>query len=131
MAFRPLRLVNTAKVALPRGQLAFATRNAQVPGSSWLHTSYHSRNGSTLATKKPEDPGKTAGGTGRGASLENSQSHRPQPKITDESVPGHQPKLTPEEQAKTDEHNRDFEAHHAKANPQEDDRVDKGFWSRH
>ncbi|SPQ23971.1 a24289a9-e208-4ab7-ad83-04a022c7dced [Thermothielavioides terrestris] len=116
-------------------------------------------NGSTSSPKSAEGPSATSGGsrskdavesgssptagvlpdtladgdargrTGSGKPLESSCAAAPQPKISKASVPGQQPKLTPEQQAEADEHNREFESKHAKADPAEDDKVDKSFWS--
>ncbi|KAH0440469.1 hypothetical protein CcaCcLH18_02493 [Colletotrichum camelliae] len=53
----------------------------------------------------------------------------PQPKITNSSVPGQGPdKLTEEQKREVDEHNRDFEKKHDRAQPAADDKVDKKFW---
>ncbi|KAL2156661.1 hypothetical protein VTH82DRAFT_1406 [Thermothelomyces myriococcoides] len=73
--------------------------------------------------------GDARGRTGGGPPLESSRHAPPQPKISNASVPGHQPKLTPEQQAEVDEHNKSFEEKHGLAQPAGDDRVDKSFWS--
>ncbi|KAL0935876.1 uncharacterized protein CTRU02_208090 [Colletotrichum truncatum] len=53
----------------------------------------------------------------------------PQPKISNASVPGQGEKLTKEQQREVDEHNRDFEEKHDRAQPASDDKVNKKFWS--
>ncbi|KAL1839890.1 hypothetical protein VTJ49DRAFT_1025 [Mycothermus thermophilus] len=73
--------------------------------------------------------GDVRGATGGGPPLESSRSPPPQPKITNASVPGHKVQLTPEQQAEVDEHNREFEKKHGRADPAENDKVDKSFWS--
>jgi hypothetical protein len=73
--------------------------------------------------------GDMRGATGGGKPLDSSRDAPPQPKISNASVPGSQPRLTPEQQAEVDEHNRDFENKHGKAQPAGDDKVDKSFWS--
>ncbi|KAK3934025.1 hypothetical protein QBC46DRAFT_245811, partial [Diplogelasinospora grovesii] len=69
------------------------------------------------------------GRTGGGKPLNSSHAAPPQPKIHNGSVPGKSPELTPEQQAEVDEHNREFEKKHGRAEPAKDDRVDKKFWS--
>ncbi|KAK3306397.1 uncharacterized protein B0T15DRAFT_552175 [Chaetomium strumarium] len=73
--------------------------------------------------------GDMRGATGGGTPLDSSHDAPPQPKISNASVPGSRPQLTPEQQAEVDEHNRDFENKHGKAQPAGDDKVDKSFWS--
>jgi hypothetical protein len=73
--------------------------------------------------------GDARGRTGGGPPLESSRHAPPQPKITNASVPGEHPKLTKEQQAEVDEHNRDFEKKHGRADPAANDKVDKSFWS--
>lgn len=51
------------------------------------------------------------------------------PKVDNAKIPGGNVKLSKEQQAEVDEHNRDFEAKHGLANPAGDDKVDKSFWS--
>ncbi|KAK3338905.1 hypothetical protein B0H65DRAFT_474837 [Neurospora tetraspora] len=73
--------------------------------------------------------GDARGRTGGGEPL--SSSHRsapPQPKISNASVPGETPNLTKEQQAEVDEHNKDFENKHGRAEPAEDDKVNPKFW---
>ena len=72
--------------------------------------------------------GDARGRTGGGQSLEDSH-HAPQPpKVDSFSLPGGKIHLTKEQQAEVDEHNRDFEAKHGKAQPAEADKVDAKFW---
>ncbi|KAK0718560.1 hypothetical protein B0T26DRAFT_713598 [Lasiosphaeria miniovina] len=73
--------------------------------------------------------GDALGRTGGGEPLESSKSPPAQPKISNASVPGHKAKLTKEQQAEVDEHNRDFESKHGKAHAAGDDKVDEKFWS--
>lgn len=73
--------------------------------------------------------GDARGRTGGGKPLESSHAAPPQPKISNASVPGQRPKLTPEQQAEVDEHNRDFEKKHGRADSAADDKVDTSFWS--
>ena len=73
--------------------------------------------------------GDARGRTGGGPPLSSSHhSAPPQPKISNASVPGEKPKLTKEQQAEVDEHNRDFEAKHGKGERAEDDKVNPKFW---
>lgn len=73
--------------------------------------------------------GDARGCTGGGRPLDSSVHPPAQPKISNASVPGERPNLSPEQQAEVDEHNRDFENKHGKAEPAGDDKVDKSFWS--
>ena len=73
--------------------------------------------------------GDARGRTGGGAPLKSSKHAPAQPKISNGSVPGGKVKLSKEQQAEVDEHNRDFEAKHGKAAPAGNDKVDKSFWS--
>ncbi|KAK3948614.1 Metallo-hydrolase/oxidoreductase [Pseudoneurospora amorphoporcata] len=73
--------------------------------------------------------GDARGRTGGGEPL--SSSHRsapPQPKISNASVAGEKPKLTKEQQEEVDEHNRNFESQHGRAEKAEADKVDPKFW---
>ena len=73
--------------------------------------------------------GDARGRTGGGEPLSSShQSAPPKPKISNASVPGENPKLTKEQQAEVDAHNRDFEKKHGKAEKAEDDKVNPKFW---
>jgi len=72
--------------------------------------------------------GDALGRTGGGKPLEGSHDAPKPPKVDSFSLPGGKPKLTKEQQAEVDEHNRDFEAKHGKAEPAEDDKVDSKFW---
>ncbi|GAB1318530.1 hypothetical protein MFIFM68171_08740 [Madurella fahalii] len=77
----------------------------------------------------PLAEGDMRGRTGGGKPLESSRSAPPQPKISNSSVPGERPKLTEEQKAEVDAHNRDFESKHGRAEKADDDKVDKAFWS--
>lgn len=77
----------------------------------------------------PLAEGDMRGRTGGGKPLESSHSPPPQPKISNSSVPGERPKLTKEQKAEVDAHNRDFENKHDKAEKADEDKVDKAFWS--
>ncbi|KAK4149548.1 hypothetical protein C8A00DRAFT_18777 [Chaetomidium leptoderma] len=73
--------------------------------------------------------GDARGRTGGGPPLESSRDAPAPPKVDNASVPGKHAKLTPEQQAEVDEHNRDFENKHGLADRAADDKVDKSFWS--
>lgn len=69
------------------------------------------------------------GRTGGGEPLSSSHpSALAQPKISNASVPGNKPKLTEEQQAEVDAHNRDFEKKHGMAERAADDKVNPKFW---
>jgi hypothetical protein len=72
------------------------------------------------------------GRTGGGEPLEASHNAPKQPKVWNHSVKGTDAGkgLTEEQQAEVDEHNKDFDKKHDRANKAEDDRVDKSFWDR-
>ncbi|KAK4184806.1 hypothetical protein QBC35DRAFT_416196 [Podospora australis] len=70
------------------------------------------------------------GRTGGGKPLNSSHPSAPaQPKISNGSVPGNKPKLSKEQQAEVDQHNKEFEEKHGRAAPASDDKVNKSFWS--
>ncbi|KAK4097665.1 hypothetical protein N658DRAFT_500185 [Parathielavia hyrcaniae] len=73
--------------------------------------------------------GDVRGRTGGGQPLESSSSAPAQPKISNASVPGERPSLDTEQQREVDEHNREFESKHGRANPAGDDKVDSSYWS--
>ncbi|KAF7539257.1 hypothetical protein G7Z17_g12454 [Cylindrodendrum hubeiense] len=72
--------------------------------------------------------GRTGGGQPLDSSSENAP---PQPKITNQSVPGdtQMSKLSEEQRREVEEHNRDFAAKHDRGPEAPDDKVDKKFWS--
>lgn len=73
--------------------------------------------------------GEMLGRTGGGEDLEASTNPPPRPTVRNQNVPqGKDKKLTKEQQKEVDEHNKDFEAKHDRANPAEDDKVDDNFW---
>ncbi|KAK7427055.1 hypothetical protein QQZ08_006482 [Neonectria magnoliae] len=73
--------------------------------------------------------GRTGGGEPLGSSSKNAP---PQPKITNQSVPGdtQTAKLTEEQRREVEEHNRDFDEKHDHASDAPNDKVDKKFWRR-
>ncbi|KAM7183112.1 hypothetical protein V8F20_012742 [Naviculisporaceae sp. PSN 640] len=73
--------------------------------------------------------GSVRGRTGGGEALSSSQDAPKKPKVDSHSLPGGDPKLTKEQQKEVDEHNREFEAKHGRAQPAEDDKVDPKYWS--
>ncbi|KAL2256312.1 hypothetical protein VTK26DRAFT_1860 [Humicola hyalothermophila] len=79
----------------------------------------------------PDQPaeGDARGKTGGGAPLESSRDAPSPPKVNSAGVRGGRASLTKEQQAEVDEHNRDFERKHGKAEAAADDKVDKSFWS--
>lgn len=82
------------------------------------------------ASGDPLETPDARGRTGGGPPLKSSTNAPPKPKITNASVPGEgADSLTPEQQKEVDEHNRDFEKKHDRANPAANDKVDKSFWS--
>ncbi|RSL53745.1 hypothetical protein CEP54_010244 [Fusarium duplospermum] len=75
--------------------------------------------------------GDARGRTGGGEPLEASSSNAPpQPKVTNQSIPGstQTDTLTEEQKREVEEHNRDFEKKHDHGNQAPDDKVDKKFW---
>ncbi|KAM5347804.1 hypothetical protein ACJ41O_007628 [Fusarium nematophilum] len=76
--------------------------------------------------------GSVKGRTGGGEKLDASSDNAPpQPKVTNQSVPGstQTDTLTEEQKREVDEHNRDFDKKHDHGNKAPDDKVDKKFWS--
>jgi hypothetical protein len=69
------------------------------------------------------------GRTGGGEPLESSDHPPAQPKIWNAGAPAEREKLTDEQKADVDAHNKEFEERHARASPAEDDKVNKSFWS--
>ncbi|KAK3312272.1 hypothetical protein B0H66DRAFT_570355 [Apodospora peruviana] len=73
--------------------------------------------------------GGAKGRTGGGKPLKSSDHASPQPKINSFALPGDNATLTDEQKKEVDEHNRDFDKKHGKAEPASNDKVDKDFWS--
>lgn len=73
--------------------------------------------------------GRVRGRTGGGEPLSSSRHPPRKPKVDSHSLPGGDAKLTKEQQAEVDEHNREFEAKHGRAQSAEDDKVDPKYWS--
>ncbi|KAI1818080.1 hypothetical protein GGS20DRAFT_529677 [Poronia punctata] len=77
----------------------------------------------------PNSNGGSANGKG-GEGLKGPQGpNAPQPKIYNQSVPGVKSGLTDEQKQEVEEHNRDFEKKHDKAESAPSDKVNKNFWS--
>ncbi|KAF5665419.1 hypothetical protein FCIRC_10572 [Fusarium circinatum] len=73
-----------------------------------------------------EAKGRTGGGEALDASSKNAP---PQPKVSNQSIPGNQTdELTEEQKKEVEEHNRDFDKKHDRGNVAPDDKVDKKFW---
>ncbi|QPC79070.1 hypothetical protein HYE68_009822 [Fusarium pseudograminearum] len=73
-----------------------------------------------------EAKGRTGGGKPLDASSKNAP---PQPKVSNQSIPGNQTDtLTEEQKREVEEHNRDFDAKHDRGNTAPGDKVDKKFW---
>ncbi|KAH8903582.1 hypothetical protein BR93DRAFT_981356 [Coniochaeta sp. PMI_546] len=70
------------------------------------------------------------GRTGGGKPLDASHHAPAQPKVWNHAVSGKKPGegLTEEQRREVEEHNRDFEKKHDRANPAENDKVNKAFW---
>ncbi|KAF4497756.1 hypothetical protein FAGAP_6075 [Fusarium agapanthi] len=74
--------------------------------------------------------GDAKGRTGGGEPLDaTSKNAPPQPKVSNQSIPGNQTdELTEEQKKEVEEHNRDFDKKHDRGNVAPEDRVDKEFW---
>ncbi|KAF5234523.1 hypothetical protein FANTH_12108 [Fusarium anthophilum] len=74
--------------------------------------------------------GEAKGRTGGGEPLDaTSKNAPPQPKVSNQSIPGNQTdELTEEQKKEVEEHNRDFDKKHDRGNVAPDDKVDKKFW---
>lgn len=88
-----------------------------------------SKSASEAASTVPDAlaDGDVRGRTGGGEPLEASANAPPKPKILNQAVTDRN-NLTEEQQAEVDEHNRDFESKHDRAERAEQDKVDKKFW---
>ncbi|KAF5006188.1 hypothetical protein FDECE_7429 [Fusarium decemcellulare] len=75
-----------------------------------------------------EAKGRTGGGEPLDASSDNAP---PQPKVSNQSIPGSSQtdSLTEEQKREVEEHNKDFDKKHDHGNQAPDDKVDKRFWS--
>lgn len=91
------------------------SQDAKHTGSASLHDSLSDRD--------------ARGRTGGGKPLDSSDHAPAQPKIWNASAPGDREKLTEEQKADVDQHNKEFEEKHDRASPAEDDKVDKAFWT--
>ncbi|KAM0240732.1 hypothetical protein ACHAP5_007938 [Fusarium lateritium] len=74
--------------------------------------------------------GDAKGVTGGGEPLDaTSKNAPPQPKVSNQSIPGNQTDaLTEEQKREVEEHNRDFDEKHDRGNRAPGDKVDKEFW---
>ncbi|KAI0122951.1 hypothetical protein BJ170DRAFT_642768 [Xylariales sp. AK1849] len=52
----------------------------------------------------------------------------PQPKIHNQAIPGTKAGLSEEQKREVEQHNEEFEKRHDRAQPAEQDKVNKGFW---
>ncbi|KAM7218477.1 hypothetical protein V8F06_006081 [Rhypophila decipiens] len=73
--------------------------------------------------------GSMKGRTGGGEPLNSSQDAPKKPLVDSHSLPGGDAKLTKEQQAEVDQHNKEFEAKHGRGEPAKKDEVDPKFWS--
>ncbi|KAG4288691.1 hypothetical protein FPRO06_03513 [Fusarium proliferatum] len=74
--------------------------------------------------------GEAKGRTGGGEPLDaTSKNAPPQPKVSNQSIPGNQTdELTEEQKKEVEEHNKDFDNRHDRGNVAPGDKVDKKFW---
>lgn len=92
--------------------------------------SSHNGNGPTDSVVPDElANGDLRGRTGGGKPLSTSQNPPKQPKVYSQGLPGGDAKLTKEQQAEVDKHNREFDSKHDRAQPADEDKVDPKFWS--
>jgi hypothetical protein len=148
-ALRPSTLPRTTP-ALPITSLRNASTSAPKSaegasaesGGSRSKSAAESQSSSSTSASNGANPGAMPdslsdgdmrGRTGGGKPLDASLHAPAQPKVWNHAVSGKKPGegLTEEQQAEVDEHNRDFEKKHDRANlTSEDDRVDKSFWGK-
>jgi hypothetical protein len=74
--------------------------------------------------------GDAKGRTGGGEPLDaSSRNAPPQPKVSNQSIPGNQTdSLTEEQKREVEEHNKEFDERHDRGNTAPGDKVDKKFW---
>ncbi|KAF4442586.1 hypothetical protein FACUT_1898 [Fusarium acutatum] len=74
--------------------------------------------------------GEAKGRTGGGEALDaTSKNAPPQPKVSNQSIPGNKTdELTEEQKKEVEEHNKDFDKKHDRGNVAPGDKVDKKFW---
>ncbi|KAH7134119.1 hypothetical protein EDB81DRAFT_91434 [Dactylonectria macrodidyma] len=113
----------------PSFTAAAATRHLHETRPKWSDEGGKNNNGNPIDSLAGGDAkGVTGGGEPLGSSSKNAP---PQPKITNQSVPGNmdQAEMTEEQRREVEEHNRDFDARHDRGPPAANDKVDKKFWS--
>jgi hypothetical protein len=105
--------------------------SAQSGGSRSKTAAENAKSTDTNAMPDSLSDGEMRGRTGGGEPLNASQNAPSPPKVFNSKVPqGKDKGLTEEQQKEVDEHNKDFEAKHDRANPAEDDKVDSEFWGK-
>ncbi|KAK3390001.1 hypothetical protein B0H63DRAFT_464638 [Podospora didyma] len=128
---RPAAFVSLSRTYASSSPKSAEEASAQSGGSRGKDTTASEKDSSPTDGVVPDSlsEGGARGRTGGGKPLESSHSPPAQPKIHNQSVPGSHAKLTKEQQAEVDQHNKEFEEKHGKAQPASDDKVDKSFWS--
>ncbi|KAH8173645.1 hypothetical protein LIA77_07900 [Sarocladium implicatum] len=105
-------------------------RNIHTTTPSPLRAPEPSDNPGAMPDGLSERPAKgaTGGGDKLGSSAEGAP---PKPKILSASVKGvnGQEGMSEEQKSEVERHNKEFEEKHGRADPAEDDKVDKKFWS--
>lgn len=132
---RPTPLLSRPSTLLPRFKSTSSPKSAKAAsaesGGSRSKSAAESQTSSSNNGVVPDSlsDGEMLGRTGGGEPLEASSNPPPRPKVRNQDIPqGKDKKLSEEQQREVDEHNRDFDAKHDRANPAEDDKVDEKFW---
>jgi len=129
----PITTIRNTSTSAPKSAESASAES----GGSRSKSAAESRSSSASAASNPGampdslSDGDMRGRTGGGKPLDASDHAPPQPKVWNHAVSGKTPGegLTEEQKAEVDEHNRDFEKKHDRANPAENDKVDKNFWA--
>jgi hypothetical protein len=111
-------MISATTKLLPRGAVALGARASRVAVPSTTHSLHSTATRSAQPQSEPQS--------------KTSSSKPPQPKITNQSVPGVDREDAMSEEAKEEvrRHNEDFAKKHDHADSAPNDKVDKKFWGR-
>jgi hypothetical protein len=135
----PLGAIRVARYRVPQTYHTFSTTRRVLSQESKTGSSPEDASAQSggSRSKEAEETGSspTGGEVGAKASRKGGEALKgpqgkgtPQPKIHNQAIPGAVEGLSEEQKQEVEQHNKDFEKRHDRAQPAADDKVNKKFW---